>query len=755
MALEKLFTDRGARRFIKESIDNAKDCGKGVCENCGKESYILKAFNKHLCEDCCQKLLNLTEDYDYVFKSTPTNEDVLDNINESYVYPDFGKMLDVCHKQFGDNMEALILSYGLKVKSDWYDKLDKEGAVFFMDGDMNRGKTHFNKFMNDFDGMFEKQEEADKVKPDPDGTACNKVVVDSNRKSQNKAAAANSPFGGKFNRKQVTDDFKNRHGGKLSIGPGDTPAVNTKAADKIAPKPVQTKKPNTKSATQVAKDVAGTPQEPVKKTSTKLDVVDTPDGFEVHFGDSFLICNLESSTDKTATYKVVLNDSGMKPYTVTVDVKGKDNNLAAEKIIDDLIKFPSKAFPSFEGMNSGFEIVKYNFCKYAVHKGTFDKNNPTLKMMIEGRPVNKKEFEIAMSHDRFVNPSHLSNVITEFFEALLRDKYPVMFNGNNEVQTSVGKVIFNLDRFDLADKDPIVSIDMDGIEHLEVKCSPADISTKDKSALLTLLLDVIDKVVPNIDKSPNRMKNPKDVGFSDKRAFEVTGGSGTESYTAYASFSEEEFLDSGDIAFLFKVKDNTSGMVKPEGKNPDNEFGLAIYRKAGQPVESFVKIEGERLYKKYFSKSNMTDVMTSSAQEKMKSPSKKMALFDKIAELFVKNNAKVKELKDLEVSASIEVNKEGRVTGATIEVADPYNDFTSDSRELASLIDLEKNVPYLKFVKAGPNNYRTDNYPTVRYEVKDIEAFSNQLKLRVLEGMILEAFGITLVSESNRKTFYM
>ena len=147
----------------------------------------------------------------------------------------------------------------------------------------------------------------------------------------------------------------------------------------------------------------------------------------------------------------------------------------------------------------------------------------------------------------------------------------------------------------------------------------------------------------------------------------------------------------------------------------------------------------------------MTDVMTQSAQDKMKSSAKKQSLFNKIASIFVKSHSNIKALGLLEVEASIEVNNVGKVVSGNIILIDPYGDVADNAKDLQSKVKLESLIKYLKPVSAKD----TRDGAIVTYKITDIEEFSKDINLMVIEGLIFEAFGITMVNESGRKVFYM
>ena len=236
----------------------------------------------------------------------------------------------------------------------------------------------------------------------------------------------------------------------------------------------------------------------------------------------------------------------------------------------------------------------------------------------------------------------------------------------------------------------------------------------------------------------------------DSYQVDVKNGSKSIDFTVYAQFDTNSIYNSGDVTFGISIIDAFSGEEQP--KKREN----FVYRKLGTPLKQFLMDAGMDIYKRFFRKANMVGNLTQSAQDKMKNPSKKQALFSKIADKLqdkIFRDWSIAQIRDCEVEASIDVDNVGRVTKASFTVTDPYNDVADDSKELASILKLEKKCTWVKIKKVDT---AMKDGPSVTYEVTDIDPFANLIDLRIIESMILEAFGIVTISESsNRKVFHI
>lgn len=714
MSLDSLFTDRNARKYIKESIDNAVDSGKGVCEYCGNDGFLLEAFGKHICENCCERLNEITDDYSTVFESRElSGDDIFDLLKEGYMVPDFEKLQKDANAKFGGSIKDLMKSYGLFIETYWNDKY-LDGMLYISSKDIRSGSGKVNKFLIDYDSYFASKRGFSTVVPDADGTELPKQVAPQSRIDKNKQLAANDTINAPKKR-------------------------GSSSTSQAVPQPAST--PTVKAPKQKKPVVASTP----KKTNSKLEIEGDENDFNIMIADGKvgIRCEKTSENGNSKTYNISVG--GDSPATIVVDSEGKDFKFCAEKIIDGIIGNPGLVLHGFDGIHKDtFDINSYEVYQFVLDKQSF-MGQFSVAIYYDGkvRPNNR----VYLSSKAVVSRASLMGELTKYMEDSIKKKYPVLFDKHNVVTTSLGKAVFTFKGFD-KDGDPVVEAEL-GNKPILGKFAKDDSAWTDLENAEENLRTLIDtairatgSVIPNYKNSP--YYNPKSKPGVDE--FDIVAKAGKpDEYTIHAEYRVNDFVETGNITFYMSVLDKRTGIEQPK------EFAKVIYKKAGQPLDTFIKIEGDKIYKHYFSKSDMINTMTDSARNKMKNPSKKQGLFAKIAALFVKKHSEINALKDLEVESMIDVNADGKVTKASITVNDPYSEFAESSKALHDLIELDKKVEYLKFKKADT---RMKDGPSVTYEVKDIEKFSNDLDLMILESLIMEAFDIVSVNESGRKVFH-
>ena len=160
---------------------------------------------------------------------------------------------------------------------------------------------------------------------------------------------------------------------------------------------------------------------------------------------------------------------------------------------------------------------------------------------------------------------------------------------------------------------------------------------------------------------------------------------------------------------------------------------------------------GKDIYREYFKESDMKDVITASASEKMKNPSKRIALFDKARDIFLTNNKSLKkDLGDYELEVSFNVNKDGKLVDAKITITDPYAE--CESKDLFKFME-HKDLKNIVGKTASYNDFKSVH--KVTFEVKDLQKFADAITFSILESMVFEAFELVSESADGRKTFYM
>ena len=716
MSLDKLFSDRKTRKYIKESVYNGTDLGQGVCSFCGNSGFLINALGKCLCEDCCSKVLEKADNYDNVFEGI-TELDVEGLLCEGYLIPDFQKVQDVANQKFGGSVQALANSYGFNIKYKPNDTFLQDGKIFVYPDEI-KPTSRLNQFMIDFDGKVLSTKGRSKLKPDADGTEAPMVVATQADIDKNKQIVASNPNWGGFTigyekgkrgrpvgwRKDKSQMAQNQ------TDPNQTQAQTSQTQAQTQSTPIQTPNP-VGNATVNVPNINSKPviqaQNPTptvvsdekvdKLKEYKFDVKGTDRDFTIYLSGLEVSAIITAENGSVLTYRVFVKGGDTKEYVI--DTKGSNDvfKTVVDYIISQAEENPQDLFPGFEGEGKTIGINKYDLYQFTIDEYTFRENVLSLALVFNGKVYQKSE-------------------------------------------TSVGKLVYTFKGFD-KDGHIIADCPMNGVKFGAVfnNDDPALKDVKNaRETFLKNMFNLMKVIIPDWDD--NTLSKKLDYKYElptqnkDGRKFNV-----------YADFDIDDFLNTGDLAFKFSVIDELTGEENPKSAE------RVVYRKAGTPLREFMNQEGQRIFKYYFKASDMVKTMTDSAQNKMKSGSKKQALFNKISDIFMKHySPRVKELKNCEVEVSIDVNSSGKITSGIIKVLDYYGDVANTARDLQNKIGLEKVVRYLKFVSAKD----TRDGAEVTYSVTDIEAFSNDLELYIIESMIFEAFGIVSINESGRKMFY-
>lgn len=729
MALTELFNDRKARKFIRESINEAAEIGKGYCSFCGHSERLLQAFEGvQLCENCATRLLEKADNYDRVFDEVPSSDDVLDMLSEAYVYLNTAKLEADAVSNFGGSVPNLIRSYGIKLKpgkGGWNDQYHK-GMIWIDSSDIkNAGSPglRLNHFLSDYSAMSAKSKTPFTCNPDSDGFSYQVIDAPTSFQSKAEQGVRNSQF------TQTAGYIEGKGAGAIS------PKANTK---QVPASPASTATPVSAPASKPA-----SPAKPTKVAKGGFVCLGDNAAWNFQIGKSnlYFSMSLVSAVNDVYTYEVRLEkgNSILSQGTAVVNLKGgpeADYEKAASQVVDTVIKAPGTFIPSFAGEKDSFAINKYGTYEFAFDAHSFYSGKDiTMATVFNNTVVSSKR--VTVSDKVLTSRVALNAELTEYMDKVIADKYPVLFSKDSLIQTSIGKVNFTFQGFD-SNKKPIISILVG--KQVAFSCTVskeeglADTS-KARETLMNLMYQALKMIIPNFFDSPYRQKD------EDKFILPVNdcGQAGAE---VWADFDLDAFMDRGDIAFKVSVYDKHTGQERPQAQE------TYIYRQAKISIEDYLNKIGHTLYKECFGKSTMSDSMTKSAREKMKNPGKKQALFDKIANIFVKKFPEIKALKSCEVEVDMNVNRDGKVVDASITVRDPYEDVSSTSRDLASQLKMEKVIKFLKFFKAHPEG---KDGPAVTYKVDNIEAFAIAIDLSVLEHLIFEAFGITYINENGRK----
>lgn len=756
MALTELFNDRKARKFIRESINEAAEIGEGRCSFCGHSNRLLQAFEGvQLCEHCATRLLEKADNYDRVFDEVPSSDDVLDMLSEAYFMVDTKKLEADAKSNFGGSVPDLIRSYGLKLaagKYGWNEKYDK-GIIWLDEKDVKgtlSSSTKTNRFLSDYSAKVARK--MIQISPDADGYQHTLSVADGTFASD----AIKGVQGSAFLPGVYTQQSSTRKSVKSSfVAPSKSQSATTPATQTTQPSvnPQANTKQVPASPASTATPVSAPASKPAslaKPTKvTKGGFTCTGDNaawnFPIGKGDMSIGMSLVSSVNDVYTYEVRLEkgNSILSQGTAVVNIAGgpeKDFVKAASQVVDTIVKFPSTFIPSFAGEKDSFAINKYGTYEFAFDAHSFYSGKDlSMATVFNNTVVSDKR--VVISDKALTSRVALNAELTDYMDKIIAAKYPVLFSKDSLIQTSIGKVNFTFQGFS-SNKKPIISVIVG--KQINFSCTVskeeglADTS-KARETLMNLMYQALKMIMPNFFDSPYRQKDKDNFILP----MDDCGQAGGE---VWADFDLDAFMDRGDIAFKVSVYDKHTGQEKPQTQE------TYIYHQAGISVEDYLNRVGHALYKECFGKSTMSDSMTKSAREKMKNPGKKQALFDKIANIFVKKFPEVKGLKSCEVEVSMDVNRDGKVVDASITVRDPYEDISSSSRDLAAQLKMDKIIKFLKFFKAHPEG---KDGPAVTYKVDNIEAFAIAIDLSVLEHLIFEAFGITYINENGRKVIYI
>jgi hypothetical protein len=682
MSLEALFEDRIARKFLRDGISEATDSGNGVCSVCGKESYLLHAFGQELCESCCNQVLEVAEDYDNVLSGEFTNKTAISMIREAYFVPDMSKIQADANSKFNGDIPKLMASYGLTSPKDWDDRL-KDGYLWAEPGDLKSGKTHLNKFLNDYSCTPAPRSNWKTLVADADGTTWN-----------------------------------------------NNPSTGASPAGPAQPKPSFSGASSKASSSNLVGYISG---------SLQLGK------FEIQIGDNAeLYVDVTSSPGQPSTYSVGYSDgTGSSVISVKASKEITDIKAAAEFIKSEVAKNPQALFPAFSETKDGIiSIVKYDIYKFQFDEKSFGTqlslaiiykdNKSSARVTIPGKALNSK---ITMS-----------TVLTDFMDSVISKKIPAYIK-NPKFKTSIGTATFDLESIegDL-NKDDAKNVT------LVFKVNYANTSFKGRSTADRFSntgdsKDAYSEMILNVFVQKN---NPMIPGFSDESILSKKNTVGRydiqlPDYSIYAEFDDQTFYDKGDIVFNMSVLDSKSGTEQPKKLRP------YVYRKSGTNLKDFLQKNGADIHDEFFKASSMVDTMTQSAIDKMKVPSKKAALMDKIANKLIKE-LRLTKLSDLETELDMKVNKDGKVINVTLTVTDPYNDVSQSPDDLADNLKLDKSYKWLGSPKVIKDR---SGEPKVSYPVTDVEEFSKIVNLPLFEEAILEAFGIIMISESGRKQFHI
>ena len=714
--LESLFIDRNMRKQIKEAVLNANESGFGTCDTCSENASLIKVFNHNICEACCNNIISsVVENYDMVFVTDVIDEEEIINkikVNEAYLIPNAQKLQDEADKSFGGSIPNLMKSYGLST-SMWNsgDCFTKRGKVQVSDSNVTSGKTKINHFIEDFECTFATEKSAQKLVPDADGFSASVSAGGKNI----------SPSASSVNTTQVPSS-------------GSAPAT-------VANIPKQTSTTVTNN-TQVPKPSASI-------TSLKASA-GSGTQFDVKLAnDVILRCERTALTmgDKIGVDVFVVGHPNTKINTLVNP--SDDNNKLANEIANNIKDEPDAIFTAFteSDIKNGYTLNKYPAYSFLFDDKSFDGAGVSLVLALNGKPYEKSR--VVLPEKALFSKASLNSELLAYMDNKLTRIYPALFNGAADVKTSIGKASSELVEINPSSSDKLGEVTVHtelGNVSFDWKSSGSRFKSNEetKNAIYDIMFMNMGKLIPGWDDK--KLETKLFSTASKSFGIENLDDNGMK-YSVGAAFDLNDLYDTGNIIIKMSVIDDHSGEEQPKKLQP------FIYNQAGVKLEDFLIKKSRELHSKYFSKSDATHTMSASAQEKLKTPSKRQALYSRIEELILKeltNNYK----KDVYVEIEdFSVNKDGKLISVKFRVYDEDNVVAGDSDTLSKALNLDKvHSGFLKIDTIDKTPKGLNKFgPSVVYKVTNLDKFSEKLNLSVLESAIYEAFGITFVNESGRK----
>lgn len=713
MSLENLFIDRKARKSIRESILEAPEIGKGVCEMCSAETLsLIKVKEKCLCESCCNQIMESTYDYDKVFDEADIYS-YCGDIDEAYVsFKDVKKLQDDAKNKFNDSIPDLLDSYGVRLNKDWAMKWDK-GMLYVPNNyvDTSTIKSKFNQFLIDYEGELPDKFKS-RLVPDKDGTY----------------ALAGS-----------------------NVTPPATPAPTSSTVST----PAQAKTPSA-----APKKVQKTQDTQKFTIGNGYTVVSNDQAIEITLAKDVSIIAMKDATTATTggDIKVTVTYDGANKIDFMIK-KDKSDKEMADEIIEFIKKEPGKIFPAFDDAKGEYQIEAFPAFTFVLDDNTFN-GGDAVTLTIKGDAWNGKQVPLPKS--ALTSRARLNGELLNYLSARMKNFYPCAFDGTMNVKTSIGKANTTLVTVEKDEKDKMGRAKL----HTEISNGAFDwtmggsqLTDKEisKNSVFDAMFTELPKIIPGWDDSSidSRPLAGDSKGFAVEYKETTSNGADVE-FTAYGSFSLNKLYDTGNIVFKMSVIDKRTGMEEPKTSVE------ILYNKAGIPVKKFLEENGKKIYKKYFVTSNMTQTLTQSAQAKVENKSKKIAFLSKIA-----TNLKNKIMHDGRAGGScndldfkieqFDVNKNGVVTKVVIRLSDPDEILVTQASpdDWKNQVHFTKAATWAKLDKVDTTPKSLREYGvSALYTVTDIEEFSNAISLYLAESvdMLLEIFEGELIEVSESVT---
>lgn len=506
MSLEALFEDRRSRKFLKEGVNEATDCGHGTCSVCGTESYLVHAFDRDICESCGQRLLEIAEDYDNVLEGVDETV-AISLLKEGYFVPDMAKVQADAKAKFGGDIPKLMASYGLTSPKDWDDRL-KDGYLWAEPKDIKSGKTHLNKFLNDYN-----------CQPAP-------------RMAKGWTALVADADG--------TMWTNNPNTGAPAPGPAQ-------------PKPSFSGASATASSSSSVGYVTGS----IASGKFEIQVCDKAE----------LMCQVTSSAGQPSVYSVVYPNGGSTILTVKATKEIMDIKDAVELIKSEVAKNPQMLFPAFDGTKDGiFSISKYDFYQFKFDEKSFG-NQLSLGVVYNG----KVGARVGLTQRALDSKTVMSSALTSYMDEVISKKAPA-YVSNPKFKTSIGVATFDLEKIEGDPSNGgvfVFRVHLGNEQFMGRVAADRFKSTGDaKDAYAEMIMNswiqAKGSTLPGFNDSSITQSNK-----TGKFAFDVAYGTPTNNkITIFADFDDQVFYDKGDIVFNMSVIDDHTGEEQPKKLKP-------------------------------------------------------------------------------------------------------------------------------------------------------------------------------------------
>ena len=690
MSLERLFEDRKCRKYIIDSVNEAKEYGIGICDGCGRETELLEAFGGHICADCADICIEDANNYNKVFNRV-CNEDVIRTLNKSYVgINEANLVIDLKTLEKDATNNGTDISTYVKTKYNFAlpkSSIETNKGTIYVDNNtvIRKGNSKINQFIIDYNCEFTTVAAGSLLVPDPDGTKAD-IIVKGKKISDDDLQAAQA----------------NSNKVKSVINKATSAAKTSKASS--------SKSVSTVSVGGIGIEDNGNNSYTIKiSNKTEINIKAVPAG---NVSDNMLV-TLEC-------------DGNRHSITMKAD-KFKDRNVVLAEVKGILIQNPGLLFTAFaEEGKEGIEINRYGIVKFIFDEKSFDGK---LYMVPVWQGEKAKHDKAYISDKALNNRAVLVSDLTEYVTDYIEQCYPIFAGKNSIIKTSLGPLLVELVKQDKTKKEILVNCEVAN-KHFEITLPIGAMYEKSldvcKQTILNSVLKNLSSIITDA-KDKTITKSGIDYKFSE----DIDGNS----VEIYAIPDENKFMDKGSLTF------NVTITVKGQKFSKD----VVVTNKV-KKLKDFLTKTAEEMYKENAKSTNMTTTMTSSAQNKMKVPSRKFALLSRIIDDYINYNMiTYPMLGEVDTQLDMSVNKDGKVTDIKLIITDVDGYYTNFK-------DFEKDCKEIKLFKVSKKNEKNRDGFQIVLTCTDIESASKEFNLPAYESAIMEAYDIILEGKVSRKT---